>query len=70
MTNLTKRQINQMDKRIEKVYYQRCSGVQINIMDIQKVFKHGREVLIKVPTMNDIDLGDHIATFVETIRLN
>lgn len=32
----------QIDKQIEQIYYRRCSGVQINIMDIGKVFAAGR----------------------------
>ena len=32
----------QIDKQIEAIYYANCSGIQINIMDIGKVFTAGR----------------------------
>jgi hypothetical protein len=31
-----------LDKEIEAIYYANCSGVQINIMDIPKIFDAGR----------------------------
>lgn len=37
------RQSRALDKQIEAIYYRRCGGVQINIMDIGKVFAAGRE---------------------------
>ena len=57
------------DKRIERVYYARCSGVQIDIMDIGKIFACGQRLLASGP-MSDAQLGDAIAAFVETIRKN
>ena len=31
-----------LDKAIERIYYANCSGVQLNILDIPKVFAAGR----------------------------
>jgi hypothetical protein len=56
------------DARIEKAYYRTCSGVQINIMDISKVFDHGRK---GVETgADDETLGVELRRFVDTISLN
>lgn len=41
---MTKSAIRALDKRIERIYYANCSGVQIDIMDIGKVFAAGRLV--------------------------
>lgn len=39
----TTKQLNvQLDKLIEAAYYRNAQGVQINIMDINKVFTAGR----------------------------
>ena len=38
---MTKRQQNQIDRQIDAIVRQRCSGLQINVMDISKVFKAG-----------------------------
>ena len=58
------------DKRIEALYYQRCSGIQINVMDIGRVFKAGHTAIATKPDIDDAALGDAIAAFVETIRKN
>jgi hypothetical protein len=52
----------QIDLRIEKAYRAGCSGVQINIMDIPKVFNFGR---IKVAEgEDDASLAASIAAYV------
>ena len=43
MGPLTKRQLNTIDKQINEIVCRRCSGLQINIMDISKVFQAGRD---------------------------
>jgi hypothetical protein len=58
----------QIEKRIERAYYERCSGVQISIMDIGRVFKAGHDAV--AAGADDQALGDAIAAFVETIRHN
>ena len=68
MTRSEKIAANKANKRVEQAYYAGCNGVQINIMDISKVFKHGNE-LIKTG-VDDAALLAGIVAFVETIRSN
>lgn len=58
------------DKRIEQLYYDYCSGVEINIMDIGKVFKFGHDAIDRNPLINDLALAQAIIGFVQTIRKN
>jgi hypothetical protein len=57
------------DKRIERVYQAACSGIAINLMDIPKVFRAGREVLAADPNISDEGLGKLVRAYVETIRI-
>jgi hypothetical protein len=57
------------DQRIERAYGASCSGIQINIMDIGKVFQHGRRQ-IDMHNLDDAALAVSIREFVETIRRN
>ncbi len=66
MSRSEKIAFNKAEKRIESAYYAGCSGVQIDVMDIGKVFKHGH-VLIKSGA-DDEALKAGIVAFVETIR--
>lgn len=68
MTRSEKIAANKASKRIEAAYYAGCNGVQINIMDIGKVFKHG-ETLI-AGGADDVALQAGVIAFVETIRMN
>jgi len=65
---MTKRQQNAADKRINALYCRLCSGVQIDIMDIGKVFKAGYAAIEGGAT--DEALGEAIVAFVQTIRKN
>lgn len=56
------------EKRIEKAYYRRCSGVQIDIMDISKVFRAGLAALER--GADELELEQAIVDFVQTIRRN
>jgi hypothetical protein len=67
-TKLTKRQQKALDKRVEAAYYATCSGIQIDIMDISKVFKAGREALDG--GADEDGLKKAVRDFVETIRKN
>jgi hypothetical protein len=35
-----------IDRIVEQAYYARCCGIQIDIMDIPKVFRHGRDLIM------------------------
>lgn len=39
---MTKRQSNKLDKQIEQIFYAHCSGIQIPILSIGKIFAAGR----------------------------
>ena len=42
---MTKRQAQQADQQIEAYYYRTYSGVQINVLDIGKIFQAGRQAI-------------------------
>jgi hypothetical protein len=54
-----------IDREIEAAYYRRCSGIEINVMDIGKVFDAGRKAHAE-----GADVEAAIVAFVETIRKN
>jgi len=58
------------DERINRLCGQRCSGVQISIMDIPKVFKVANQAIVENAEISDQALGDKIAEYVNTIRKN
>ena len=53
------------DKLIEQTYYKYGQGVQINIMDISKIFKAGR---VALETGSDLDAA--IQTAIAQLRQN
>lgn len=57
-----------IDKRVERLYYATCSGVQIDIMDIGKVFDVGRKAIAEGKDDGEVALA--ICQFVATIRKN
>lgn len=54
-----------LDKEIERIYGANCAGIQIDIMDIPKVFAVGRRAYVE-----GRDMKDAIVSFVESIRHN
>jgi hypothetical protein len=58
------------DRWIERLYYQHCSGVQINVLDISKVFRVGTAAIAANPQITDEQLAKVIVDFVNTIRKN
>ena len=57
-----------IDKRVEKAYYASCSGIQVNMMDIGKIFNAGRVACAN--GASEDELKTVIRAFVETIRMN
>lgn len=57
-----------IDVRIERAYGSACQGVQINILDIPKVFDEGRRAL--AAGADDAALEEAIKAFVAKIRQN
>jgi hypothetical protein len=54
-----------LDKEIERIYYANCAGIQIDMMDIPKVFAVGRSAYT-----NGRDMKEAIVSYVESIRKN
>jgi hypothetical protein len=60
--------VSASDRLIERIYRQSCSGVQIDIMDIDKVFSVGHAGI--ADGLSVTDLTKVIVDFVQTIRKN
>lgn len=54
-----------LDREINKLYNENCSGIQINIMDIPKVFAEARKARAE-----GRDMKEAIVSFVNSIRKN
>lgn len=66
---MSKRTLAAIDSRIERAYYRACSGVQIDMMDIGRVFKEGRDAIAAAPGgITDEALGEKLRAFVLTIQ--
>lgn len=62
---MTKKQLKEVDLRIETAYRKTCTGIQIDIMDISKVFKMGRQFVEE--GMDEATLGLKIHEFVRSL---
>ena len=65
---MAKKKKNEVTERIEKAYLASCSGIQVNIMDLSKIMRHGEELVARGAT--DEELQEGIRSFVELIRQN
>ena len=65
MNRTEKAQAKKLDREIEQVYSVNCSGVQIDILDISKVFAVARKARAEGK-----DIKTAIVEFVQTIRKN
>lgn len=55
-------------KRVDKAYLSRCSGIQIPIMEIQKIHNIGLAAIAE--GVDDETLAQRIFDYVQTIREN
>lgn len=55
----------EVDKAIEQAYYRNCSGVQVLMTDIPKIFEEGHKAISE-----GRDLDAAIVAFVNSIRKN
>jgi len=65
---MTKKEKKAAEGRVSKAYYATCSGIQIDMMDIPRVFAVGMHVIEHGGT--DADLEQNVREFVEQIRKN
>lgn len=65
---MTKKQKKANDKRVEQAYYATCSGIQISVLDIPRVFKAGHNAI--KDGVDDATLREVIRKFVDSIRKN
>lgn len=56
------------EKTIERIYYKRCSGLQVNVMDLGKIFEEGHRLI--AAGVNTTQLEDGIYNFTKTIAKN
>jgi hypothetical protein len=69
MARISKKALEkQIENRISAAFSQRCSGVQVDIMDLSKISAVGRNAIAE--GCDDKQLGDRIEAFVQTIRKN
>jgi hypothetical protein len=54
-----------LDREIDKLYRENCSGIQVSIMDIPRIFAEAKKARAEGRDMNDA-----IVSFVNTIRKN
>lgn len=55
------------DAYVERAYYRYCQGVQVNVMDIGKIFAHGRTLLATCDSLEK--LGAELRAYVDTLAV-
>lgn len=65
---MTKKAKAAIEKRIERAYYAGCSGVQLSILDIPRVFAAGEALIASAPTVTDAELVPAIRAIVDGIN--
>lgn len=55
------------EQRVEQAFYRRCSGIQIRVLDMPKIFKAGLQAVAE--GLDDTALGDRVAAIVDTLRV-
>lgn len=68
MTRSEKIAANKIDKRINTAYHATCSGIQVDIMDLGKIFAVGKAAI--VAGADDATLATKVFEYVQTIRKN
>lgn len=63
MTPEERRAAKQLDREIEAIFYHDCPGVQVNILDLGRIFDAGRKA-----HREGRDIKEAVMSFVETIR--
>lgn len=54
-----------LDKEIDRIYREDCSGIQISMMDVPKVFEVGYKA-----HADGVDMKEAIVKYVQSIRKN
>jgi hypothetical protein len=57
-----------IDQRIDRAYGLACSGIQVDIMDLGKIFEVGKVAIARGE--DDACLGATLLAYVNTIRKN
>lgn len=65
MTRAEKIAAKKLDTEISKLYHESCNGIQINMMDIPKVFEAAKKARTE-----GRDMKEAIVSFVQSIRKN
>lgn len=55
------------DKRIDLAYRATCCGIQVNMLDIPKIFQRGHELIATGADQQGLESG--IKSYVESIRV-
>jgi hypothetical protein len=65
---MTKKQQKAQDARINRLYCQNCSGLEINVLDISKVFREGHRLIAE--GADDAALAAGLLAFTQQLARN